>query len=816
MAPSSKGKSQAEHVNTFNSLVSAYKVKPTDKMLSELDKVVVVLSKVSDLSVFDPKQKEGLNMLLHSQYLISSLESRNPMVWSIISLLSSIASASNSLATFLANGLCIVPTLARLLHSGPTAVRTTKLLEFLQTLAARMTITRREAFLTTLVGDLSTMVVDHVSPHLTLALRVLCHLTRGSYISAKTTSTFLPLEKLTTATYTQPNDQVSAEYLCFNLGRIHLSSAPPSEERMKSVIRKTVDVFCGALISETPLPTLSLLTAFLRDLSASPSYGQVLRALDASQLVHQVLTAKEFSDGLNVAAADLIFQFATSLISSCHTEVVTLYELVVRVLMARLESKPSSGKGWERVSSALGLLKTLVEETNMAALSGPEKGILKFQVEQVLPSVMVLALECKPAKEGLMADGAVPSFLSVLDLLHILANVPQWSATVGQAVQAAKLVPAYRAIMMGLEGEVDKARLATEFVTLATTMKAEGKWRKAREEVLSEPSTLAMVSSILRAEREDEGLVRKALDIVRSADYTLVEEKKTNELENEERWVPQRTESLMSAEQVLRIDQMLEKVADNLAQSNLEPVVAEIVELALARRGYEKAEVESLREALEGAAVEKQGLTKASVVREQRLAASERQTACLLGKLAGAREEVADLRGQHGELSAEADSTREKLSRQLQEKQEEIQQVKVEKEKLENAVGKYREKSEEQKKSLKQYEDNEKLLTAELKKEMKLKEEKEMKVKKGEEKLKKKERQLEEEQAAREKAEKEGEDLNKQCQQLRALSKSQEAALGKKEKAIQENEAEIKDLRKLQETIFNLSKVRSGSGSGAC
>ena len=78
-----------------------------------------------------------------------------------------------------------------------------------------------------------------------------------------------------------------------------------------------------------------------------------------------------------------------------------------------------------------------------------------------------------------------------------------------------------------------------------------------------------------------------------------------------------------------------------------------------------------------------------------------------------------------------------------------------EKEKLENAVGKYREKMEEQKKSLKQFQDNENLLTAELKKEMKLKEEKEMKLKKGEEKLKKKERLLEEEQAAREKAEKE-------------------------------------------------------------
>ena len=131
--------------------------------------------------------------------------------------------------------------------------------------------------------------------------------------------------------------------------------------------------------------------------------------------------------------------------------------------------------------------------------------------------------------------------------------------------------------MMGLEEEVDKARLATEFLTLATTLKAEGKWRKAREEVLSEPSTLVMVSSVLRAEREEEGLVRKALDIVRSADYTSVEEKKSNE--EEEQWPVQRTDSMMSAEQVLRIDQMLEKVTDNLAQTNLEPVVTEVINI---------------------------------------------------------------------------------------------------------------------------------------------------------------------------------------------------------------------------------------------
>merc|ERR1719447_1613275 len=178
----------------------------------------------------------------------------------------------------------------------------------------------------------------------------------------------------------------------------------------------------------------------------------------------------------------------------------------------------------------------------------------------------------------------------------------------------------------------------------------------------------------------------------------------------EESVVPKIAES-MSAEQVLRIDQMLEKVTDSMAKSTLEPVVTEVVELALARRGREKAEIECMSKALEGAAEEKQGLAMTLAVREQENYALERQVAGLLGRLAAAREEVSDLRGQHGELTAEADNTRDKLSRQLQEKQEEIQQVKGEKENLET------------------YKENEEVLKASLKSEMKAKEEKEMKLK---------------------------------------------------------------------------------------
>ena len=112
---------------------------------------------------------------------------------------------------------------------------------------------------------------------------------------------------------------------------------------------------------------------------------------------------------------------------------------------------------------------------------------------------MVLAIECKPAKESMVADGALSSFLSVLDIFHVLSTVPEWSSTVAQvvfyfhefspqpflqAVQSTKLYPAYRAIMMGLDIEVDKAKLATEFVTLATSLKSEGKWKKVREKFM--------------------------------------------------------------------------------------------------------------------------------------------------------------------------------------------------------------------------------------------------------------------------------------------------------------------------------------------
>ena len=74
MAPKTAGKSQSDHVKAFNLLVASYRARPSDKLLSELDKMLAVLAKISDTSVFQAGQKEGFSFLLHCQQLLGVLE----------------------------------------------------------------------------------------------------------------------------------------------------------------------------------------------------------------------------------------------------------------------------------------------------------------------------------------------------------------------------------------------------------------------------------------------------------------------------------------------------------------------------------------------------------------------------------------------------------------------------------------------------------------------------------------------------------------------------------------------------------------------
>lgn len=82
---------------------------------------------------------------------------------------------------------------------------------------------------------------------------------------------------------------------------------------------------------------------------------------------------------------------------------------------------------------------------------------------------------------------------------------------------------------------------------------------------------------------------------------------------------------------------------------------------------------------------------------------------------------------------------------------------------------------------------------------------------KREDKLKKKERQLEEELTRRERTEAELEAARKECGLLQSVNRRQEQALAKKEKQLSEQTDELEQCRKIQEQIFNLSKLRNGN-----
>lgn len=82
---------------------------------------------------------------------------------------------------------------------------------------------------------------------------------------------------------------------------------------------------------------------------------------------------------------------------------------------------------------------------------------------------------------------------------------------------------------------------------------------------------------------------------------------------------------------------------------------------------------------------------------------------------------------------------------------------------------------------------------------------------KREEKLKKKERQIEDEMSQREQLAADLEAAKKECASLQTLTKRQEQALAKKDKLLADQNNELSEVRRIQEQIFNLSKVRNAS-----
>jgi len=358
---------------------------------------------------------------------------------------------------------------------------------------------------------------------------------------------------------------------------------------------------------------------------------------------------------------------------------------------------------------------------------------------------------------------------------------------------------------------VDKAKLTTDFLTLGSMLgEVDNNWSKVVVELLGDKDRVQQVAEILKQENVDGKFVKKALNLL---NMTESPEMMFVALEEDESVGGEVEDQAVIPEQLARIDTLLEGVTEAMGKLEVEQVVGEVMQLATIRRGQEKQQLACINEALAAADMRIAAQNTALVEREEQIQKMEKLITNLVVRLGASREELGDIRSQHGDLSREADSTRDKLGKELGEARAQLEELQGEKVILVEKYGKYKDQVVRLTEDLKQYKDNQEQLELKLKQEMRSREELTVTLNKREDRLKKKEKQLDEEMTARERGDKENEDLRKQCASLETLSKRQEQALSKKEKLLQESQEEVKEMRRVQDAIFNLSKTR---GSAAC
>jgi len=821
MAPSSKGKVALDHVKAFNVAVTEYKAKACEKGLAEIDRILAVLAKISDASVFSPTHSDAFSLLLNCQYLLSFLDHKSNTVWAVVGLLTTLCSQDPNITKLLLKKLELLPICSKLLHSLPSTTQTRKLnlLQLLKLIVDGVVIHRREAFLTSLLSDLSSFLSN---PDLSsLSLFILCCLCRGNYIATKLLLATLPPPTIN-ALFTTPNntvsDQLVAEILCYYMTKVQLSPHPPNSVKVHAYLPKLIDVFCSSYVADD-VPMMSLLNSFLSCLSSDSEYRSILSQQDCLPSLQQLLVMADFSDGFGLSTAAMFFTFLTTLTTSYHTDEVQLFDMVLKAVLLRLDVKP-----YNKVTSALTLMKTLIQNMDFNSMPDATARNLKFQVDQVLPSLMTSFLDSKSGSKSRskaelssaveLDKDALASCIECLELLQVLAMVPGWKKAVGETVKANKMVIGLRGYVDVLKDMTDKARLTTEFLTVASILgEVDNNWSKVEVELLGDRDRIQMVAEILKQENMDGNLMKKALALLNKTDspelmfgvIKVEEEVMGGEVEDQ----------AVVPEQLSRIDNLMDKITDAMGKLEVESVVGEVMQLATVRRGQEKQQLAHMSEALAAADKRIASQNTALVEREEQVRTMERLITDLVIRLGAAKEELGDIRAQHGDLSREADSTRDKLGKELAEAKEQLEELQGEKVVLTEKYGKYKEQVVSLTGDLKQYKENQEQLEVKLKQEMKGREELAVSLTKREDRLKKKEKQLDEEMTAREKAEKECDDLRKQCSSLETLSKRQEQALNKKEKLLQESQEEVKEMRRVQDAIFNLSKTR-GASSAAC
>ena len=670
----------------------------------------------------------------------------------------------------LSDHVSLLPVLARVLHQLPVTcqARTLKLLQLIRIIVSGVRINRREAWLTSFIGDL----VSHLTPSSDLSspsLFILCSLCQGNFISTKILMSQLSPATLTSIYSTSTSstsDQVCYEILLHHLNSLHLSPVSPHPDKQEELLPKIIDVFCSSYTNDD-LPMMCLLTTFITSLSTTAQIRDTLAQQDCVSQTQQLVVISDFSEGFNLQSANQLFSFIKIMINTYSSDIISMFDICHKLVLARLDSKPLSNLG-----TALNLVTTIFTKIDFTNMSDAVARNLKFQVDQLLPSLLNVFVDIsksssssnsaskmsgKSSTKKLDIDReAVTSCSECLVLLQIIAetSLDGWTKTVAVGVKSSKMHQTFKTICENLKDLRSKAQLSIEMMSVALVLgEVDSGWRTVEGELFGDKERVRLVLDLIRMDNVERSLMKKALTLLGNIENPLEHE---DEVEDKSKpSVLMNDDVELSADQMSKIENMIENVGAAVEKLELDDVMTDVLELADVRRGHERRQISHLTSALTAADERLVTQNQALLEREEQVRRLERLVSGLVTQLSASREELRDIRAQHGDLSREADQTRDRLARELEETRAHVQSLTDQRDSLSEKVVKYKGQVVSLTQDLEQYKENQEQLEKRLRQEMKVKEEVTVTLVKREEKLKKKERLLEEEMVAREKVEKE-------------------------------------------------------------
>ena len=669
----------------------------------------------------------------------------------------------------------LLPVLSRVLHQLPATcqARTVKLLGLLRLLVCGVRIERREAwlssFITDLVSHLGLASQELCSP----SLYILASLCQDNYTVTKLTMSLLPQETLTsmvTSSSGGASDQLTAEILLHSLTTLQLSPLAQPADKLQSLLPKMIDVFCSAY-SNDDLPMQTLLITFLTSLTHDSQYKDVLRQQDCLSHTQQLIVISDFSEGFCQESASNLFTFIKCLLTNYSCDTVAMFDICLKLVLSRLDSKPSTS-----LDTALHLLTTIFTMIDFSIMSDAVARNLKFQVDQLLPSLLSVfvdlsktgssgsASKLASGKQGKKVDIDKEGLASCCECLVLLQTIAQvtldgWTKAVAVGVKSSKMLLAFKTTIEHLKDISSRARLSVEMMTLASKLgDVDSGWRSIQGELTTDKDRVRLLLDLVKMDHVEPGVMKKALTLLSTIENPLEQveavESKGDSSVSVSR-VQRNDDPELSVETMTRIENMIENVGAAMEKMEIDEVMADVLQLADVRRGHERRQISHLIGALAAADERLANQNLVLLEREDQVRKLERIVSGLVSRLSNSKEELRDIRAQHGDLSREADQTRDRLARELEETRGHVESLSSERDNLAEKVVKFKGKVVELTQDLEQYRENQDQLEKRLKQEIKVKEEVTMTLSKREEKLKKKDRLLEEEMSTREKVEKE-------------------------------------------------------------